>query len=139
MAAHPTGRKKDARRLRTRALWLCLLTGMLAILIAIRSEVRSVLAQSSSPPAAPAQESASPAQDAGAQSGALEPAAKQDAQAPAEAVSPRNRIADDSANMLKLASRLKFEVDNTTADTLSITAIRDVQAIEKLAHKMRTQ
>ena len=139
MTAHPTGKKTHARRLRARAQWLCMLAGLFAIAMALRPEVLSVLAQSSSPLSAPAQESASLAQDAGAQSNAAEPAAKQDAQAPAEAGASRNRIADDSANMLKLASRLKFEVDNTTADTLSITAIRDVQAIEKLAHKMRTQ
>jgi type VI protein secretion system component VasF len=107
--------------------------------MSMRPEVRCVLAQASSPPPAPSQESAGPAKDASAQSDAAEPAAKQDAQTLPAAGPPRHQIVDDSANLLKLANRLKAEVDNTTADTLSITAIRDVQAIEKLAHKMRTQ
>ena len=139
MRALPTGRKKNVHRLRTRALWLCLLAGVFAIAMAMRPEVSNVLAQASTPPAAPSQESTSSAQDAGAKARPEETAAPREASASVPTAPPRNRIADDSANMLKLASRLKVEVDNTTADTLSITAIRDVQAIEKLAHKMRTQ
>jgi hypothetical protein len=139
MRAHPTGRKKNARRLRTRALWLGLLAGLFAISIAARPEMRSVLAQSSSPPAASSQQAASPAQDTAAQPGAVEPAVKQDSQAPPPADPPRHQVTDDSARLLKLANRLKAEVDSTTMDTLSITAIRDAQEIEKLAHKMRTK
>jgi hypothetical protein len=55
-------------------------------------------------------------------------------------IDPRKKqIADDSANLLKLANGLKAEVDKTTQDTLSLTVIRQATEIEKLAHKMRTK
>jgi type VI protein secretion system component VasF len=107
--------------------------------MATRPELHEVLAQSSSPPAAHPQEVTSPAQNAGAQVDPAEPAAQQNAHALPPAGPPRRQLADYSANLLKLANRVKAEVDSTTADTLSIAAIRDVQEIEKLAHKMRTQ
>jgi len=139
LTAHPTAKKKSARCLRTGAPGLCLLAGLFAIAMAVRPEVGSVLAQASSPQVDSPQESTSPAPETGAQNDAVEPAAKADTRALSPASPPGHRIADDSAYMLKLANRLKVEVDNTTVDTLSITAIRDVQEIEKLAHKMRTQ
>lgn len=49
----------------------------------------------------------------------------------------KRQIADDSANLLKLATELKAEVDKTNKDVLSITVIRKADAIEKLAHQVK--
>jgi hypothetical protein len=51
----------------------------------------------------------------------------------------KKEIVGQSADLLKLASSLKTEVDKTSADTLSIAVIRQADQIEKLAHKMRTK
>jgi hypothetical protein len=48
-------------------------------------------------------------------------------------------VANDTANLLRLANNLKTEVDKTTPDTLSVTVVRQANEIEKLAHKMRTK
>jgi hypothetical protein len=53
---------------------------------------------------------------------------------------PRQKqIADDTADLLKLANSLKAEVDKTNEDTLSVAVVRQAGEIEKLAHKMRTK
>jgi hypothetical protein len=53
---------------------------------------------------------------------------------------PRQKqIADDSANLLKLATALKAEVDKTTKDELSVAVVRKAGEIEQLAHRMRTR
>ncbi len=49
----------------------------------------------------------------------------------------RKQIADDSANLLKLANDLKSEVDKTTKDTLSLEVIRKADQIEHLAHSFK--
>jgi hypothetical protein len=139
MRAYPIGRKKNARLLRTRSLWLCLFASLLAIAIMARPALREVLAQTSSPPAASSQQVTSAAQDSSAQSHAVNPAAKQDTRAPALTDLRQRQIANDSANLLKLANNLKAEVDKTTADTLSISVVRHAEEIEKLAHKLRTR
>jgi hypothetical protein len=51
----------------------------------------------------------------------------------------KKQIADESANLLKLATDLKAEVDKTTKDTLSINVIRKADQIEKLAHNVKEQ
>ena len=137
MRVRRVGKAKEAHRLRTRALWLCLLAGVFAIAMAARPELRSVLAQSSSPPAASRQDSVNPAQEPSAQARPQEPLVQQEPPVPPPSDPRQKNIAEDSANLLKLANRLKDEVDNTTVDTLSITAIQDAKEIEKLAHKMR--
>lgn len=48
-------------------------------------------------------------------------------------------VAGECADLLKLATGLKAEVDKTTKDTLSIAVVRDAGAIEQLAHKMRDE
>jgi len=50
----------------------------------------------------------------------------------------KQQIASDCADLLKMATDLKSEVDKTTKDTLSITVVRKAGAIEQLAHKVRT-
>jgi hypothetical protein len=75
---------------------------------------------------------------ANAQAPAPGPAAKQEAAA--ALTDPRQKqIAEESADLLKLASSLKAEVDKTTVDTLSVAVIRQASEIEKLAHKMRSR
>jgi len=49
----------------------------------------------------------------------------------------KKQIADQSAQLLQLATDLKAEVDKTTKDTLSIRVIRKADAIEKLAHTVK--
>jgi hypothetical protein len=49
----------------------------------------------------------------------------------------RKQIADDSANLLKMATDLKAEVDKSNKDTLSLSVIRKAEEIEKLAHSVR--
>ena len=52
----------------------------------------------------------------------------------------RNRqIADESAELLKLATDLKAEVDKTTKDTLSMRVIRKAEEIRQLAHSVRSR
>jgi hypothetical protein len=116
-----------------------LLAGLIVIAMAARPELRRVLAQASTPQAASPQGSASQVQDAGAQARPQATPVQPEPSASPDTEPTRHQIADDSANLLKLANRLKDEVDNTTADTLSITAIRDARQIEKLAHEMRTK
>jgi hypothetical protein len=47
-------------------------------------------------------------------------------------------IASECADLLKMATALKSEVDKTTKDTLSVTVVRKANEIEQLAHKART-
>lgn len=49
----------------------------------------------------------------------------------------KRQLAEDSANLLKLATELKTEVDKTSKDTLSLAVIRKADAIEKLAHNVK--
>jgi hypothetical protein len=49
----------------------------------------------------------------------------------------KKQIVEESAELLKLATDLKTEVDKTSKDTLSITVIRKADAIEKLAHDVK--
>jgi hypothetical protein len=55
------------------------------------------------------------------------------------AAGQRKQIADDCANLLKLANGLKADVDKTTKDELSVTVVREAGEIEQLARKMRTR
>jgi hypothetical protein len=49
----------------------------------------------------------------------------------------KKQLADDSAQLLKLANELKKEVDKTDKDTLSISVIRKADEIERLAHVVK--
>jgi hypothetical protein len=46
-------------------------------------------------------------------------------------------VSQECADLLKMATALKKEVDKTTADTLSVTVVREAGQIEQLAHKVR--
>lgn len=47
------------------------------------------------------------------------------------------QIADESAQLLKLATELKAEVDKTSKDTLSLAVIRKADAVEHAAHGVK--
>ena len=68
--------------------------------------------------------------------------------APAQAAMPeasdaagerKKQIAEQSADLLKLANSLKAEMDKTSKDTLSVTVVRRAGEIEQLAHRMRSK
>ncbi len=138
MKVRRMGSKSKVRLLRTRGLWVCLLTGLFVIAIAIRPGARTTFAQSTEPQAAP------PTATSEAVAGATAQAPSQDQAAKAQVTDastnpPKKQIALDSANLLKMANDLKANMDKTTPDTLSIAVIRQAEEIEKLAHKMRSK
>ncbi len=49
----------------------------------------------------------------------------------------KQEVASECADLLKMATDLKTEVDKTTKDTLSVSVIRKAGEIERLAHKVR--
>jgi hypothetical protein len=49
----------------------------------------------------------------------------------------RDQAAEQSAELLKLATDLKAAVDKTTKDELSLAVIRKASEIERLAHTVR--
>jgi len=49
----------------------------------------------------------------------------------------KQEVASEAADLLKMATALKAEVDKTTKDTLSLTVVRKAGEIEQLAHKVR--
>lgn len=143
MRTQGIGRKRTMRRLHMKAGWLGLFACLFAIAGLASPELGAVFAQASTPISTPQEASSqgqtTPAQGAGAE---VKPAVKQDKednQALHPADAQPHRLADDSADLLKLANALKADVDKSTAETFSATAIREAQDIEKLAHKMRTK
>ncbi len=50
----------------------------------------------------------------------------------------KQQIASECADLLKMATDLKSEVDKTTKDMLSVRVVRKAGEIEQLAHKVRT-
>jgi hypothetical protein len=145
--ADRTGGTTRARRLRNGAAGFCLLACLLLIGVCASPGLRVSLAQSASTMSEAAQAEAARAQ---AKSSGEMKANAADAQAPAadqplkQAAVPitdprQKQIADDTADLLKLANSLKAEVDKTNEDTLSVAVVRQAGEIEKLAHKMRTK
>jgi hypothetical protein len=49
----------------------------------------------------------------------------------------QKQVAEDSAKLLKLATDLKSELDKAGRDTLSVSALRKADAIEKLARNIK--
>jgi hypothetical protein len=77
-----------------------------------------------------------PVPDANEQMRMHERQAKQQNYAQANA-ERKKQIAQDTANLLKLATDLKAEVEKTNKDTLSLTVIRKADEIERLAHSVK--
>lgn len=51
----------------------------------------------------------------------------------------KKQISEDSEKLLKMAADLKVELDSTSKDTLSLSTIHKIDAIEKLAHDMKNK
>jgi hypothetical protein len=49
----------------------------------------------------------------------------------------KKEVAEDTNKLVKLANDLKAEVDSTDKDTLSVSAIKKAEAIEKLAKSLK--
>jgi len=88
--------------------------------------------------ASPQPAPASPVPEAKNQASALTPPASQPG-ADQAAADPGQQIAQDAANLLKMANDLKTEVYKTRKDTLSVAVIRKAGQIEQLAHTLRTK
>ena len=50
----------------------------------------------------------------------------------------KQEITNECADLLKMATDLKQEVDKSSKDTLSVAVVRKAGDIEQLAHKVRT-
>ena len=49
----------------------------------------------------------------------------------------KKEVSEDSAKLVKLAADLKSEIDSTDKDTLSVSAVKKAEAIEKLAKSLK--
>lgn len=76
---------------------------------------------------------------AAAKSGAAPSAAQSGKQSVKDAAPdpPANPMAVESAQLLKLATELKAEIDKTNKNVLSIAVIRKADEIERMAHGMK--
>ena len=124
-----------------RVAWLGGFFGCAAVAIAFSALLLSGFAQSPSSENAPASPQA-PAASSNPQPQPPPAAAsvRKDAP-PAEkaAIDPQKQeLANQCAQLLKMAATLKNEVDKTTQDTLSISVVRKAGEIEQLAHRART-
>jgi hypothetical protein len=54
-----------------------------------------------------------------------------------DAAAKRKQIAEESAELFKMANDLKAEVDKSNKDTLSMSVVRKAAAIERLAHNVK--
>lgn len=138
MKVRRMGEKRMVRLSRTRALWVCLLAGLMVVAAAVRPGARASLAQTTQPqPEAPPAAASAPSAANTQAATPDEPAKPEAAAAPVDP--KRKQIADDTANLVKLANSLKVEVDKINPDTMSVPVIRQAEEIEKLAHKMRSK
>ena len=109
-----------------------LVTGFAVLTLAVGTEMLRGHGQSPQGTAGAAQEKTATTPKAAL----AEQEKQQTGSAPADA--RKQEIASQCANLLKLATDLKAEVDKTTKDTLSVTVVRKAREIEQLAHKVRT-
>ncbi len=130
------GRERPHHCLRCSGGLLCLLACCVVLAVAAGAGLFRAHAQS-----APAPATAPPQNVASAPTSATSaPATSQ--QAPLPAAGPddarKQQIASDCADLLKMATALKSEVDKSTKDVLSVGVVRKAGEIEQLAHKVRT-
>jgi hypothetical protein len=135
-AANPKGRCKGLS-LRG-AAGMCALAGFL-IAIAAGAGLLLVHAQSSPAQSAPPSQQSQRAQQASGGGANPQAAVANGAPAPVTAVDPsRQQVANEAADLLKMATALKSEVDKSTKDMLSVGVVRKANQIEQMAHKART-
>jgi hypothetical protein len=131
---HRAGRERPEGWFRRRGVPLCLLACCAALGLAAGAGLLRGHAQSSPAPTtaagAPEKAASAPAPAAGQQEKPPIGNTADEAQ--------KRQIASECADLLKMATDLKSEVDKTTKDTLSLTVVRKAGAIEQLAHKVRT-
>lgn len=124
----------------TRRGWLCALAGVGLLVLAAGVGLLGARAQQGSfslPAIDPPGATARTAPAGGNQDGrAAMPA---DLQTAPKAGDPQTQeVTRECAQLLKMATDLKTEVDKTTQNTLSVTVVRKADAIEELARKVKT-
>lgn len=110
--------------------WLCALAAVAALAGAAGVGGLRSRAQTTSPPPA-----LNPPESASAQASTAARQDQQQAEAAEEA--SRREIASECADLLKMATALKAEVDKSTKDTLSVTVVRKAGEIEQFARQLR--
>ena len=126
-----SGAASLADRLRATTGWLCAATCVGALLMAASLGLIRGHAQASFP---------LPAIDPPGPKAARPPAAGSQNQRPTGATTENARkleIESECANLLKLATDLKTEVDKSNKDMLSLAVVRKASEIEQVAHKVR--
>jgi hypothetical protein len=119
-------------RAKSLAQWLCFVGCLAGLSVAASVGLTRTHAQDSFPlPAINPPGAKTPANAA-----ASAPAAQQPGETAADPNEPE--VAKQCADLLKMATELKTEVDKTTPDTLSVTVVRKAGEIEHLAHKVRS-
>jgi hypothetical protein len=132
-----SGAMTSASRFSRRAGWSCVfaslaILGVIAGAGLLRSHAQSPASTSAAATPAPA-----PA-NGQAPASAQSPAPSQLPGAEATGDAPQKQeIAKESAELLKMATALKIEIDKTNQDTLSLSVVRKANEIEQLAHKAR--
>jgi hypothetical protein len=130
MTAKDIGAKGLAAQLRTMMGWLCIVAAV-AVIVSAGTGLRRVYGQaaqpSSSTPPAP-QASSSAASPAGGEGAASKGTGEDDR---------KKQLADECADLLKMATALKAEVDKSTKDELSVSVVRKAGEIEQMVRKVR--
>jgi hypothetical protein len=159
MAAKTNRSRPVSYRLLVGTLGFCALFALAAFAGSpARSRAQSAQPQQSPPPP-PAAQQATPAPAQPAPDAQSSPApAPQDATAtsaqPATAADPaqarppypgmtpeekrKQQVTDECADLLKLATDLKAQVDKTRKDELSVAVVRKASELEQMAHKVRS-
>lgn len=133
-AARPKGRQLRG------VAGLCAVAGVI-LAVAAGAGLLLVHAQSSPAQSAESSPQAQQAQQASSSAGSANPqaAAANATPPPVTAFDPsRQQVANEAADLLKMATALKSEVDKSTKDMLSVDVVRKANQIEQMAHKART-
>ncbi len=137
-SARLSGAVRLAGRLRKRAGWLCAVACVGALLVATSAGLLGGHAQASFP--LPAINPPGPSAAPPGPTAARAPAAGNQNQHPTGTTpedARKKEIASQCADLLKLATDLKTEVDKSNKDMLSLPVVRKATEIEQLAHKVK--
>jgi hypothetical protein len=139
--------------------WWCLLTGLCVLMLTFRPGERKVMAHAAQlpststgqlgispedpvperPPVVIPQASSQQSSNQGAKNSGGEAGTPKWVPPAIPAPDPKNPVAVQTAELLKMAYSLKAEVDKTTKDMLSVPVVRQAGEIEQMAHKMRSK
>lgn len=139
---HTAPGAKGVRRSLPGASCLCLCASLLAVLLPLPArgqQTESKGTQSISMPPPPTSVLLPAANHAPDANDIMEMKQKKLKRASFEAANAerKRQLDSDSAMILKLASELKAELDMAPRNTLSVSAVRKVQEIERLAHSVQ--